>query len=266
MAKLKVKKGDNVVVISGKDRGKTGKITQIIPAKNRAVVEGINIIIKHQKPKGNNQKGGIIRKSAPMQISNLMVVCPVCGKATRVGKKEVSGKLSRFCKKCGAILDKEYVKSVKKEQKKKDVSSEETVEKVKSKKEETSKIAPKTETTKKVSSKKQKIDSTEKEQNLENQALKSKEDKEKINTKVEKKTDAKVEKKAEIKTDKEDDTKTEKAKTEKAKIEKNLQKEKIVKTVTKPKIRNTASEQVKKAINKNVARTTKIHKSTNRGK
>ena len=120
MAKLKVKKGDNVVVISGKDRGKTGKITQIIPEKNRAVVEGVNIITKHQKPKGNKDKGGIIKKSAPMQISNLMVVCSACGKATRVGKTDVSGKLSRVCKKCGAGLDKEYVKAVKKELKKKD--------------------------------------------------------------------------------------------------------------------------------------------------
>lgn len=126
MAKLKVKKGDNVVVISGKDKGKTGKITQIIPAENRAVVEGVNIIIKHQKPKGNKEKGGIIKKSAPMQISNLMVMCPGCGKATRIGKQEVNGKLSRVCKKCGMSLDKEYVKAVKKEQKKKDQAVKES--------------------------------------------------------------------------------------------------------------------------------------------
>lgn len=243
MAKLKVKKGDNVVVISGKDRGKTGKITQIIPANNKAVVEGINIIIKHQKPKGNNQKGGIIRKSAPMQISNLMVVCPVCGKATRVGRKEVSDKLSRFCKKCGAVLDKEYVKA-KKEQKKKDVSKENTVEKVKSKKEETLNETAKQETIKtkkeEVLQETQGTDLTEKAENSENKT---------------------TEKTTEVKTENKTETKTEKAKTEK-----NLQKEKAIKPVPKPKTRDAVNEQVKKATNKNVARTTTIRKSTNRGK
>ncbi|MDD4686026.1 MAG: 50S ribosomal protein L24, partial [Clostridia bacterium] len=89
MTKLKVKKGDNVVVISGKDKGKTGKILQTVPAQNRALVEGVNIITKHQKPKSQKEKGGIIKKPAPIKIDNIMVVCPACGKATRVGKKMV---------------------------------------------------------------------------------------------------------------------------------------------------------------------------------
>lgn len=123
MAKLKVKKGDNVVVISGKDKGKTGKILQVIPAENRALVEGVNIITKHQKPKSQKEKGGIIKKPSPIKIDNIMVVCPACGKATRVGKKMVGEHLSRFCKKCGAVLDKAFVKAVKKTTKKKDTAT-----------------------------------------------------------------------------------------------------------------------------------------------
>jgi len=121
--KFKIKKGDNVVVIAGKDRGKTGKVLQIIPESNKAVVEGVNIVTRHQKPKSAKEKGGIIKKPAPLQISNLMVVC-TCGKATRIGKSEISGRNVRICKKCGASLDKEYIKA-KKESKKKETETKE---------------------------------------------------------------------------------------------------------------------------------------------
>jgi large subunit ribosomal protein L24 len=121
--KFKIKKGDNVVVIAGKDKGKTGKVLQVIPESNKAVVEGVNIVTRHQKPKSAKEKGGIIKKPAPLQISNLMVVCS-CGKATRVGKGEISGRSVRICKKCGASLDKEYVKN-KKESKKKETETKE---------------------------------------------------------------------------------------------------------------------------------------------
>ena len=82
------------------------------------MVDGVNVVTKHQKPKSQQDKGGIIKKSAPIEASNVMVVCPVCGKATRVAHKELNGKNVRICKKCGATLDKEYVKEAKKEAKK----------------------------------------------------------------------------------------------------------------------------------------------------
>ena len=118
MAKSFIKKGDTVLVITGKDAGKTGKVMEVMPKEGRAVVENINIVTKHQKPKSAQDKGGIIKKPAPMEASNLMVVCPACGKATRVSRKAVEGANVRVCKKCGASLDKKYVKTVKKEAKK----------------------------------------------------------------------------------------------------------------------------------------------------
>lgn len=114
--KMTVKSGDTVLIIAGKDKGKTGKVTGIIDGK--VLVENINMVSKHQKPKSQNDKGGIIRKNAPIEASNVMVVCPVCGKATRVAHGEVNGKKVRICKKCGASLDKEFVKQTKKEAKK----------------------------------------------------------------------------------------------------------------------------------------------------
>ncbi len=118
MAKSFIKKGDTVLVITGKDAGKTGKVMEVMPKDGKAVVENINVVTKHQKPKSAQDKGGIIKKAAPMEASNLMVVCPTCGKATRVSRKTVEGANVRVCKKCGASLDKKYVKTVKKEAKK----------------------------------------------------------------------------------------------------------------------------------------------------
>ena len=118
MAKSFIKKGDTVLVITGKDSGKTGKVLEVMPKDGKAVVENINVETKHQKPKSAQDMGGIIKKSAPMEASNLMVVCPVCGKATRISRKTVEGANVRVCKKCGASLDKKFVKTVKKEAKK----------------------------------------------------------------------------------------------------------------------------------------------------
>ena len=120
MAKLNIKKGDTVVVIAGKDKGKSGKVLQTVAIANRAVVENINIVTIHRKPRSQKETGGIIKQPAPVQISNLMIVCPVCGKATRVSRKVVDCKNARICKKCGASLDKAFVKAVKKENKKKE--------------------------------------------------------------------------------------------------------------------------------------------------
>lgn len=102
---LNVKKGDNVLVIAGKDKGKTGKVLVAMPADNSVVVAGVNIIAKHKKPRNANDKGGIIKKEGKINASNVMIVCPVCGKATRISHKTVDGKKIRECKKCGANLD-----------------------------------------------------------------------------------------------------------------------------------------------------------------
>ena len=115
---MTIKTGDNVVVIAGKDKGKTGKVLKVYADEHRVLVDNVNIVSKHQKPKSQQDKGGIIKKSAPIDISNVMVVCPVCGKATRVAHSQINGKKVRICKKCNTSLDKEYVKQSKKEAKK----------------------------------------------------------------------------------------------------------------------------------------------------
>ena len=117
MKNLSVKNGDTVVVISGKDNGKTGKVKAVSPKSNRVIVEGVNFVSKHQKAKNAQEKSQIIKAEAPIDASNVMVVCPHCGKATRVAHKVVDGKHTRVCKKCGEALDGKYVKP-KKEQKK----------------------------------------------------------------------------------------------------------------------------------------------------
>ena len=116
--KMTIKTGDNVLVIAGKDKGKTGKVVAVNAAANKVLVEDVNVVTKHQKPRSQQDKGGIVKKSAPIDASNVQVVCPVCGKATRVAHAEVEGKKVRICKKCNASLDKEFVKATKKEAKK----------------------------------------------------------------------------------------------------------------------------------------------------
>ena len=118
MTKLFVKKGDKVLVITGKDKGKVSSVVEVSPKANKVLVEGVNIVTKHQKPKNQQDKGGIIKKNAPIEASNVMVVCPVCDKATRVKHKEINEKNVRICAKCGASLDKAFAKEVKKETKK----------------------------------------------------------------------------------------------------------------------------------------------------
>lgn len=115
---MTVKTGDNVLVIAGKDKGKSGKVTAVYADTNKVLVENVNIVSKHQKPKSQQDKGGIFKRPAPIDASNVLVVCPVCGKATRVAHSEIDGKKVRTCKKCGASLDKEFVKQTKKEAKK----------------------------------------------------------------------------------------------------------------------------------------------------
>ncbi len=122
MAKLNVKKGDNVVVLAGKDKGKSGKIIAAFPQKNRVVVENVNIHTKHKKARSAQEKGGIEKMEASIDASNVQVICPACGKATRVAHKIEGDKKERICKKCGASLD-----DVKKASKAKKTTKKETV-------------------------------------------------------------------------------------------------------------------------------------------
>ena len=101
MSKLHIKKGDIVYVNTGVDKGKTGRVLKVIVDKQRAIVEGLNMVSKHTKPNAKSPQGGIEKKEAAIHISNLNVVDPKTGKPTRVGRKEVDGKLVRYAKKSG---------------------------------------------------------------------------------------------------------------------------------------------------------------------
>lgn len=100
--KLHIKKGDTVIVITGEYKGHQGRVLEVLPQKSRAIVEGANMVSKHTKPNAENPQGGIIKKEAPINISNLMLVDPSSGKATRIGRKRnKDGKLVRYSKKSG---------------------------------------------------------------------------------------------------------------------------------------------------------------------
>ena len=98
---MNIKKNDTVVVLSGKDKGKKGKVLEAMPATGKVIVEGINIATCHVKPKKQGEEGGIIRREIPMYASKVMRVCPKCGKATREAFKVENGAKVRVCKKCG---------------------------------------------------------------------------------------------------------------------------------------------------------------------
>ena len=102
---MKVKKNDTVLVLTGKDAGKTGKVLVSIPADNKVKVDGINVQMKSKKARKANETSAIVPHVGALDASNVMVVCPVCNKATRVAYTEVEGKKIRVCKKCGASLD-----------------------------------------------------------------------------------------------------------------------------------------------------------------
>ena len=106
MSKLHIKKGDTVKVIAGNSKGSEGKVIEVLIAKNRAIVEGVNMVSKHSKPNAANPQGGIVKQEAPIHISNLMVVDSKSGDATRIGRKrdEKTGKLVRYSKKSGEVI------------------------------------------------------------------------------------------------------------------------------------------------------------------
>ena len=99
-----VRKDDKVVVLSGKDKGKQGKVLTAMPGDGKLIVEGVNVATKHVKPRKQGEQGGIMKVETPIYACKVMVVCPKCGKPTRVAHKLESGKSVRVCKKCGANL------------------------------------------------------------------------------------------------------------------------------------------------------------------
>ena len=101
---MKIKKGDTVIVVSGKDRGRKGKVLRALPMEQRIVVEGINIHKKHIKPKRSGEHGQTVEITVPIHVSNAKILCPKCGKAARVGYLLDENKKSRVCKKCGGEI------------------------------------------------------------------------------------------------------------------------------------------------------------------
>jgi large subunit ribosomal protein L24 len=143
---LNVRRGDKVVVITGKDAGKQGVVLAAYPKTNRIVVEGVNIISRHTKPRSAQDKGGIIKKEGTIDVSNVMIVCATCGKPTRISNKIVDGKSVRVCK-CGSVIERKYEKVAKKKEAKQDKKQKPTAEEKNTKinqKLKKSKSAPKT--------------------------------------------------------------------------------------------------------------------------
>lgn len=106
MSGLKIKKGDKVRVLTGKDRGKTGNVTRVLPAAGKLIVDGVNVAKKHQKATRATMQGGIIDKDMPIPVANVAVVCPSCNKPSRVGYKvdPQDGTKVRVCKRCGGEI------------------------------------------------------------------------------------------------------------------------------------------------------------------
>jgi len=103
-----IRKNDNVLVTTGKDRGKKGRVIRVVPEKNRLIVEGVNLIKRHTRPNpAKNIKGGVVQREASLHASNVQLVCPECGAQTRVGRKVLGdGRKVRICRKCEGVVDK----------------------------------------------------------------------------------------------------------------------------------------------------------------
>jgi len=131
MNSLSIKKGDTVVVLAGKDKGKTGNILAVSPKTNRVIVQNVNIVKKHKKARNTQQKSEIVSMEAPINASNVMILCSACNDATRIAKKEVDGKMVRVCKKCGATLDSKKAKKASKKETKGEAAGEKKAKKAK---------------------------------------------------------------------------------------------------------------------------------------
>ena len=101
---MNIKKNDTVVVLSGKDKGKQGKVLGTVPGKSKVVVEGVNMVTCHVKPRKQGETGGIVKREAALNSCKVQVVCPKCNKGTRIAHKIEAGNKSRVCKHCGATL------------------------------------------------------------------------------------------------------------------------------------------------------------------
>ncbi|MBI5048209.1 MAG: 50S ribosomal protein L24 [Deltaproteobacteria bacterium] len=107
LAKYKIKKNDQVMIIKGREQGKTGRVIRVIPDNGHVLIEKLNLVKRHAKPSSQYKQGGIIEKEAPLAISNIMLICDKCKGPVRAGKKILDdGKKVRFCKKCGEVLEK----------------------------------------------------------------------------------------------------------------------------------------------------------------
>ena len=104
MKNMSIRKDDTVIVLSGKDKGKKGKVLTVMPKDGKVIVEKVNVISRHQKPRKQGEEGGIIQRETPIYASKVMLVCPKCGKPTRVGHTVIDGEKVRACKKCGAAI------------------------------------------------------------------------------------------------------------------------------------------------------------------
>ena len=103
---MQVRKNDSVMVIAGKERGKTGKVLRVLPDKDAVIIERVNLVKRHSKPRGPQQPGGIVEKEAPIRASNLMIMCDKCNAPVRVGRKLLAdGKKIRICRRCAEALD-----------------------------------------------------------------------------------------------------------------------------------------------------------------
>ena len=105
MKKMSIRKEDTIIVLSGKDKGKQGKVLEVMPKEGKVVVEKVNVVSRHQKPRRQGEQGGIMKKEAPIYACKVQRVCPKCGKPTRAAHKvQADGKKVRICKKCGAEI------------------------------------------------------------------------------------------------------------------------------------------------------------------
>ena len=111
LAKMNIKKGDTVLIIAGKDKGKQGTVSRAMPQLNKVIVEGLNIVKKHARPQGQTRQGGVIEKAMPLQVSNTMLICTECGEPTRVGHErrpvgaDQKVRSVRLCKKCNKVIE-----------------------------------------------------------------------------------------------------------------------------------------------------------------
>ena len=101
---MKLKKGDEIIIIAGKDKGRKGKIERVFPKEGKVLIPGINIVKKHLKPRKEGEKGGIVEIAKPLDVSKVALVCPKCGKPTRVGYLITKGSKERICKKCKQVI------------------------------------------------------------------------------------------------------------------------------------------------------------------